>query len=212
MTRHTRPKRGRRGSKRLDLSDARHLFRDSRLWVSIGVVTAPEGADRFTVADDDVRVEVILQPSLQDVTCRLAAGIWNVPNEGEEVLVVLPEGELAFMPTILAVLSTGAVPSSQGPAANTIVIERGEVIVHDGNGGAAALPTKASVDDLRDSVDSLRAYVLAQFAPAGGHTHTVTNATPLDPMVPVSTSTITPIGAPPSTIPTITGTTCLKAK
>lgn len=207
----TQPKRGRRGAKRLDLSDMRHVFRDTRLWCAMGIVKAPAGGERFTATSEDVIVEVILQPSLQDVTCRLSAAIWNIPNEGEEVLVVLPEGALDFMPIVLAVLSTGSVPSTQGPAANTIVIQRDQVLIHTGAGGAAALPTKASVDSLRDSVDSLRTYVLAQFAPTGGHTHVVANATPAGPG-PVVTAAITPIGAPPSAIPTITGTTCLKAK
>lgn len=170
------------------------------MWISIGVVTKPADAERFEVLTDDVTVEVILQPSLQDVTCRLAAAIWNVPNEGEEVVVVLAEGVLDFMPVVIAVLSTGSVPTTQGPAANRIVIQRGEVIIHDGAGGAAALA-------LASELSALRTYVVNQFSATLGHTHTVAGTTT------TAIVTVTAPGAPPTVIPSlITGTTCLKAK
>lgn len=149
----TKPFRGQRGSKRLDLTDMRALMRDQRTWCSIGRVFVPPGeASHYTIDDGDIIVEVVLQPSLHDVTCRLAGGMWIVPAVDEEVVVVLPEGEMTFMPTIIAILSTGNVPSAQQPTPTRMVIQRQEVVVHDGAGGADPLPTLAS---LQASIDKL---------------------------------------------------------
>lgn len=162
----TKPFRGQRGSKRLDLTDLRSLVRDTRTWCSIGRVFVPPGAaSHYTIEDGDIIVEVVLQPSLHDVTCRLAGGMWIVPAVDEEVVVALPEGEMTFMPTIIAVLSTGNVPSAQQPTPTRMVIQRQEVVVHDGAGGANPLPTLAS---LQASIDKLNALMDKYIA----HTHT----------------------------------------
>jgi len=151
------PKRGRRAVKRLDLTDMRHLFRDTRQWIAIGRVVVPAGeTTHFANTGDDILIEVVLQPTLHDVTCRLAAGLWQVPQIGEEVVVVLPEGEMAFMPTVIGTLSTGVVPTGQEPTPTRIVIVRPEVLVHDGSGGAAAL---AMLSSLQATVDKLNALV-----------------------------------------------------
>lgn len=162
----TKPFRGQRGSKRLDLTDMRALMRDTRTWCSIGRVFLPRGAaQHYEIADGDITVEVILQPSLDDVTCRLAAGMWIVPAVGEEVVVVLPEGERSFMPTIVGILSTGNVPAAQPPTPTRMVLQRDEVVVHAGPGGANPLPTLAS---LQASIDKLNALMDKYIA----HTHT----------------------------------------
>lgn len=137
----TKPKRGNRGAKRVDLTDIREALKDSRQWTALGVVVMPEGASshwEIVGTNEDVMVEVQLQPNQETVTARLAAGMWIVPNLGDEVAVLLPAGELDFMPVITCVLAS-SVPSSQGPQPNRIVIVRGEVLVHDGNGGAEEL-------------------------------------------------------------------------
>lgn len=163
----TKPKRGRRAAKRLDLTDMREVFRDRRLWAAIGVVVAPsDGAGHFEQTDEpaDVLVEVVLQPSLIPVTCRLPAAFFCVPDVGEEVAVLIPEGAVDFMPTIVCLLSSNKLPSAQGPDTGRIAIVRDEVVVHDGTGGAVSLALKSDVDAIKD-------YLSAQFDPTSGHTH-----------------------------------------
>lgn len=172
MTRITRPNRGRRPRKRLDLTDVRSLVADRRIWCSVGKVIVPddhEGAQHFELvtgaggAITDILVEVELQPSLQDVTCRMSGfaggagrGIWTVPAVGDEVLVMLPEGQIAFMPTIVGILSTRDIPNDggQGPAEGRTIIVNSEVLVHDGSGGAVPLALKSDVDALANYVDT----------------------------------------------------------
>lgn len=162
----TAPYRGRRASKRLDLTDMREVFRDRRTWCAIGVVTVPDGAAaHFEISATDILVDVILQPSLHDVTCRLAAGMWLLPDVGEEVVVVLPEGEMSFMPTIVGILSSGVVPTAQQPTPQRIAIVRPEVVVHDGSGGAVSL---AVLTSLQATIDKLNDLITAY----NGHVHT----------------------------------------
>lgn len=142
----TAPYRGRRATKRLDMSDMRMLFEDRRVWCSIGIVTDPGDGPHYEILESDVHVEVMLQPRLAPVTCRLAAGMWLVPDVGEEVVVMIPEGAIEFMPTIVDVLSSGHVPTGQAPAPGRAVIARPEVVIHDGTGGAAPLPTLADLN------------------------------------------------------------------
>lgn len=162
----TAPYRGRSSSKRLDLTDMkRALGVDGiKLWCAIAIVQAPQGEQHFEVLTDDVHVEVVTQPSLIPLTCRLAAGIWRIPDPGEEVVVLIPEGEIAFMPILVDVLSSGSVPTTQGPALDTAVIARPHVLIHDGSGGANPLPTLAS---LQASIDKLNALMDKYIA----HTH-----------------------------------------
>lgn len=149
----TAPYRGRRASKRLDLTDLRAAFRDQRMWCSVGIVVDPgDGSPHFEVLVDDVHVEVILQPSLVPVTCRLSAGLWRVPDIGEEVMVQIPEGALEFMPTITDVLSSGTVPTTQGPAPGRTLIVRQEVVIHDGGGGAEPLVQLSQLQALHDAI------------------------------------------------------------
>ncbi len=142
-----RLKRGnaRRPTKRLDLSDLRKALRDRRQWVCLGVVFKPEDAashyELVTVDGNvvDIIVEVETIPDRLDLSCSLAGGFggWLIPNVGDEVWVAVPSGEVAFRPTIIA--CTKAVipnPTGQGPAPNRIVLVAGEVLVHDGTGGA----------------------------------------------------------------------------
>lgn len=150
---YTAPLRGRRASKKLDLTDMRKAFTDQRMWCSIGIVAAPEpGASHFEVTDTDVLVEVVLQPSLIQLTCRLSAALWRVPDLDEEVMVTIPEGQIEFMPTISDVLSSGRVPTTQGPATGRVIIARPEVLVHDGDGGAESLALNAQLVALKNAI------------------------------------------------------------
>lgn len=147
--------RGQRGAKRLDLSDMRAALRDQRQWCEIALVVAPtDGSPHWRIETDgsgnaiDVVVEVVTQPGLVPLTARLASGIWQVPALGEEVVVVIPAGEISFAPVIVALLSSNSVPNTggQGPDPTRIVIVRGSVLIHDGAGGAEPLVRKSDFD------------------------------------------------------------------
>lgn len=168
----TAPYRGRSASKRLDMTDMKHALGVDgfKLWAAIAIVQAPQGEPHFEVLADDVHVEVVTQPSLIELTCRLAAGIWRIPDVGEEVVVLIPEGEIAFMPILVDVLSSGSVPTTQGPALATAVIARPHVLIHDGAGGAHPLPTLAEHNALVDKVNDLIDVVNALTLPVSGAT------------------------------------------
>lgn len=153
MTRITKPMRGNTPTKKLDLTDMRALFHDHRVWTSIGIVQCPEGVETHweVVTDDagtavDVLIEVLLAPSEVPTTCRLRAGMWEVPALGDEVIVIIPEGAVDFMPIVVGRLSTNVVPTVQGPQPGRLVIVNGEVLVHDGAGGAVSLALKSDVE------------------------------------------------------------------
>lgn len=153
MTSVTKPLRGRRPTKRLDLTDIKEALADGKQWTALGVVVAGDGGlPHWEIVDGaDIHVEVELQPTRERVFARLAAGMWIVPALGEEVAVVIPAGDVTFMPTIVCILAN-TIPTSQGPTPERIAIRRAEVVIHDGDGGAAALPTTATLADLRDKI------------------------------------------------------------
>lgn len=140
--------RQRQGGKRLDLTPLKEILKDARRWTALGTVFLPDGESQHyeLVADGvtvDVLVDVQLQPSGSDVTCRLGAsggnnrGLWQIPNVGDEVCVLIPEGHEDWMPAIVTVLSSGKIPD--GVAVNVTVIADGKVLIHDGDGGAEPL-------------------------------------------------------------------------
>lgn len=149
-------KRQRAGAKRLDLAPLREVLRDRRCWACLGVVTTPPGAaSHYQILPGaggglDVLVEVVTQPDGLDLTCRLGAtggagaGVWQIPREGDEVLVAIPAGAVDFMPAIVAVLASGEIPD--GVAPGVIVVASDQVLIHDGSGGAEPLVTKSQYD------------------------------------------------------------------
>jgi hypothetical protein len=163
MSRISSPMRGRRPAKRLPMAELRALFRDRRIWAALGIVVKPaEGASdqHWELHTDDagnvtdILVEVQLVPSKIEVTARLggytaAYGIAMVPNVGDEVIVHVPDGEVDWMPVVVAPLSTGGVAGgnagAQAPAPGRIVVV-GDVYVHDGSGGAEPLVKKSEYD------------------------------------------------------------------
>lgn len=152
----------RRPVKRIDLRDMREVLKDARVWAAVGQVIQPDGeADAThyelvpgeTGAIVDILVEVLLVPSNIEVTCRLAGaagarGAITIPDVGDEVLVVVPEGQVDWMPVLIARLSTGDVPNpvGQGPSTTTTVIMDTTVLIHDGTGGAEPLVRKSDFD------------------------------------------------------------------
>lgn len=145
----------RRGTKRLDLSTLREALKDSRVWASLGVVIKPDGEDTAShweiVVDDagnatDIVVEVLLTPCNVEVTARLnMMGVIQVPEVGDEVLVVFPDGQLDWMPVVAARMSSGMVPYPSSallhdtrPKPTSILIvppPGGHVYVYDGDTG-----------------------------------------------------------------------------
>ncbi len=87
---------------------------DPRVWVSYGLV-APETADHKSVEFDapwGPTVWVVLQPHRQIVACRVAGhvagngeGEWAPFLAGDEVLVVVPEGDTRAVPVIVGRLN-----------------------------------------------------------------------------------------------------------
>lgn len=138
------------------------LQQDRRLWTALGVVIDPEGVGEHyeLVIENGVLVDILIEvetvPQRIHLTgCRLATaaagagqGIWTIPNVGDEVAVLVPDGQIDFSPMVVAILSSGDVPnpSGQGPAPNRTIIVNGEVLVHDGSGGAEALVKKSEFD------------------------------------------------------------------
>jgi hypothetical protein len=157
MSRIASPKRGSKAAKRVDLTDLREALMDRRLHAALGVVVVPPGASShwsFHGDKEDVIVEVETMPEGLDLSCRLgtfaggpSAGLWRVPAVGDEVAVLLPNGQMDFMPTIVAVLSTGQVPARVGTA-RTVLVAPDEVEIE---GGGTRLRVKAGVIQLGDA-------------------------------------------------------------
>lgn len=150
-----RLKKRRKGANRLDLSDLKKALRDRRQWSCMGVCTVPDGESSHfeLVAEDgqlvDILVDVVTQPLGAELTCRLGgmagAGTLTIPAEGDEVAIIVPDGRIDFMPVIVAILSSNDLPNEggQGPAPGRTLVVNGEVLIHDGSGGAEPLPTLA---------------------------------------------------------------------
>jgi hypothetical protein len=143
-------KRRRGGAKRLDLAPLKEILKDRRCWTCMGTVVVPEGESSHfeiitTDGQQDVLVDVETQPEGLDLTARLNdAAIWRIPNVGDEVAIVIPAGELDFMPIIVATCASGTLPD--GVAENVTVIANGQVLIHDGAGGAEELVKKSEFD------------------------------------------------------------------
>ncbi len=156
-----RRRRKRKAVKRPDLSAIKEALRDNRAFVRVAKVIADDkGGPHFSIDDGDILVVVETVPLEEEVTCLVTspvggggAGIFAVPPVGSEVFVVLPDGEIDFMPAIIGVLTGGTAPS--GLSTSTIVVvapEGGEVLIHDGNSGEAKeLAYKSDVQTLTDA-------------------------------------------------------------
>lgn len=152
-------KRRQLGAKKLDMTSIRAALHDKRQWCAVGVVTKQDGTSQhYELKTEngtlvDILVDVELMPDGVDVTCRLAGGaggkgIWTIPAEGDEVIVLLPSGSVAFMPIIVGLLSTYEIDDGddQGPELDRTVIVNGTVYIHDGSGGAEELVKKSAYE------------------------------------------------------------------
>lgn len=139
-----------KATRRFNAQDLKEIVRDGRSWVHYGIVKAVE----FYEETKDVLVEVELQPSLTPITARLLTpiggpgwGIWALPPVGAEVIVALPEGDVAAGPVILGVTSNDQLHAST--AATRILIvppAGGQVHITDASGTVQPLVTKAEFD------------------------------------------------------------------
>jgi hypothetical protein len=119
MGKTTRPYRGNSPTKQLDLSPLKQALMDRRVWTGVGVVYRPDGeSQHFEVDGEDVLIHLHLVPDGTDLTARLGTfaggagmGLWRVPAAGDEVAVLIPAGELGYMPIVVGVLSSGQAPA-----------------------------------------------------------------------------------------------------
>lgn len=159
--RTTKIKRRRAGAKKLDLSSLKHALRDGRVWNKLAVVIQPEdGSDHYELETVggvvvDIYIEVETIPNRVPLFCRMSgfaggagAGIWTIPAVDDEVIVAVPDGEIDFMPAVIAVLSSRNIPNptGEGPAVNRTIIINGEVLVHDGTGSTDNLVKKSAYE------------------------------------------------------------------
>lgn len=112
---------------------------DPRQWVSNGIVTAGEDGQvvQFRTDLGQVMVSVTLHPSLTPVYCRVGSHVAGAGEadyhpfvEGDEVVVVLPEGREDSNPTIICRLNSSLDPfpmdsvAGQDPTTNSFAFTR----------------------------------------------------------------------------------------
>lgn len=87
---------------------------DPRIWASYGIVNQEQGDEHSVEFDPDwgPLVSVVLQPHNQLVSCRVSSscagngeGEWHPFLQGDEVLVVIPEGDTRSVPVIVGRLN-----------------------------------------------------------------------------------------------------------
>lgn len=117
----SRPRRGHKGAKRLDLSDLKTALMDGRTWLTLGRVFEPDGGEHWHVdtgrsgGKRRVMIEVETIPDGQDLTCRLATKpMWHIPDPGDIVAVAIPSGEVDHCPLIVGILDGGEAPEGIG--------------------------------------------------------------------------------------------------
>lgn len=150
------------GAKRLDVDAIRDAVlsgADVPNNIKIGVVKAADpGSPYYTISDDGLLIDVELQPSGEEVTALMCVaggnegnGVWEIPDEGVEVVVLLPDGALDFRPTIIPT-SSGKVPERLAPGRLLVVGKRIEIIaaeeIYLSSDGVAGEPliTKSQFD------------------------------------------------------------------
>jgi hypothetical protein len=143
-TRRAAFKHGRRWAKPVDQSTLGQAVRqagiDPRQWVSIGIVTPGSQGDDIVVFDEDEGqplVSVLLEPTKIPVRARVSGqvagngeGDWHPFVEGDEVVVVIPEGNERSGCVIIGRLSNGidkfpmGSVAGQDPTTNTFAFSR----------------------------------------------------------------------------------------
>lgn len=99
----------------MDLDTMRAPLADRRVWGGLGLVWKPPQHDKhYEFYDNDVLVYVRMQPTDDEIICRLvsANGLWVIPPLGSEVAVLVPMGDYEAEPMIVGILSTEGVPDA----------------------------------------------------------------------------------------------------
>lgn len=142
----------RSGARGMNLQGATDAIDSLKQYVEIGVVRAEGGDSHYSIEDGSVWVDVVIMPTETPVTCRLATGVgspgngvWMVPANGTEVVVLFPGGSSEAGGIVTAILPSANLP--EGIAENRIVIVADEVAIYK-NGIASAEPliTKSQFD------------------------------------------------------------------
>lgn len=131
--------RKRQPARRVDLSPIKEALKDRRCWACMGLVVSGDDDNHYELDGVDLLVEVELVPSQERLTARLGTvaggpgrGVWAVPAVGTEVALIVPEGDVEFMPIIVATLSTGNV---------TADLDETIVIMNNDAGDIAIIPS-----------------------------------------------------------------------
>lgn len=198
----------RHGARKLPTDTIKETLRDTRVWCKLGVVSLVDGeSTHYSIDDGDIVVDVVLMPEGTPMLCRLGtgsfAGAWIIPAVGTEVLVAVPEGDLAADPVIVAVLASGSTADGLSETQAVIAVPSGgKVLIHDGSAGSAkALAYKSDADSLKSTLDAFKAVFDAHVHPVAT-TGTATAQT--------GTAAVTATPAPSATAPV--GTQTLKSK
>lgn len=125
---------------------------DGRFWTALGTVMDRQGGQHFELHDGaDITVDVELHPSGRVITCRIAGagggagrGAWGIPDPGDEVAVIVPDGEEDAGGIVVGTLSSGAVPPDTAPA--TWVVQAPTVIIVGGDVQLGASGLTAALD------------------------------------------------------------------
>lgn len=210
-----------KATRKADLTFIKEALRDRRCWGCLGVVV-DDGGGHWGFIDGDVIVDIELQPSEERISAvmgspagGLGAGIWSIPPVGSEVIVLVPDGEFDFQPTIVAVTNGETQPN--GLSENTIVIQApvgGEVIVHDGDNTAKAL---AFQDDLAELASTFLSHTHISGSPGSPTGPPLASATPRVPFLPPEpldppSVDNSPYDSSPSSVSNFEGTKVLKGK
>ena len=128
-----------------DLAAMREAMADPRAGrsVALGLVVADDDSgSHYEATDTDILVRVELQPEQRKLWCRLAGmaagrGVSMIPAVGDEVVIVIPGGEIHADPILVAILATGSVSGNM--AERTVVITGNDVKITALAGGSVTV-------------------------------------------------------------------------
>lgn len=142
-----------------DLAAMREAMQDARAGRSVAlglVVSDDDSGSHYEATDTDILVRVELQPEQRKLWCRLAGmaagrGVSMIPAVGDEVVIVIPGGEIHADPVLVAILATGSVSGNM--AERTVVITGNDVKITALAGGTVSVNGgNVSIPKLGDSV------------------------------------------------------------
>jgi hypothetical protein len=106
-------KRWAKPAKHMDMTGLAEAVRDQRQWCAFGKVgKGPNGEPHFEIDQEnqEILLSVYLQPDQQWMPCLFAtaggagAVLVTIPEEGDQVAIIIPSGEIDFLPMVVAVV------------------------------------------------------------------------------------------------------------